>query len=410
MIGVEVTKVSSPRLYDSQDLYDFLGVPKIINAAGTYTLFGGSRMRETTIAVMAQAARSFVEIPVLMRRANDYLARITNNEAAFITSGAAAGLYLSTLACMINKGRVPIDVCWDLEKVANCEAIIHRAHRNAYDWSIVQTGVKLVEIGWPSVMFEVGFPNEFKTSVNKTIGELKARINENTIAIFYTAGLGMDEGGWVPPGAAEFETVLAIAKEHDIPVVVDAAAQLPPVENLWAFTKAGADIVLFSGGKDLRGPQSAGLMVGRKDLLDTLYEIGNPNHGPGRMFKVGREEIAAMVAAVDYFVHMDHDARLAWCEEQIEQLKRAFHNNAKISIETSFPNEAGQPIPRALVKIHGIDGKKLVQILYNQTPKIAVTPAPDGIFVNPMTMEEGEIEIVVQSLQRILDSDSPCST
>ena len=398
--------MSSARSYESPDFYDFLGVPKIINAAGTYTLFGGSRLREASLAAMTQAARSFVEIPVLMRKANEYLAKITNNEAAFITSGAAVALYLATLSCIINKGGVPIDVCWDLEKVSKCEVIIHRSHRNAYDWSIVQTGVKLVEIGWPSVMFEVGFPNEFKTSVDKTVGELKARINENTVAIFYTAGLTVDQGGWVPPGAADLETVLKIAKEHDLPVIVDAAAQLPPVENLWAFTKAGADIVVFSGGKDLRGPQSAGLMVGRKDLLDALYEIGNPNHGPGRMFKVGREESAAMVTAVDCFVHMDHAARLAWCEEQIEQLKQAFQDEERITIETSFPNEAGQPIPRALVKIAGIDGKSLVQILFNQTPKIAVTPALGGVYVNPMTMEEGEMELVAQALRRILDQQS----
>lgn len=394
--------MSELRSYESENIYDFLGVPKIINAAGTYTIFGGSRMRELSIAAMGQASRSFVEIPVLLRKANEYLAKITKNEAAFITGGAAAALYLATLSCMINKGRVPLDVWYDLDRVRECEVIMHRSHRNAYDWAILQTGAKIVEIGWPSVMYESGFPNEFNTSIDKTVGELRARINYNTVAIFYTAGLTVDKGGWVPAGAAEFETVLEIAKEHGIPVIVDAAAQLPPVENLWNYTKAGADITIFSGGKDMRGPQSAGLMVGKSKLLNTLYEIGNPNHGPGRMLKVGREEIAALVTAVDYFVHMDHDARLEWCEGQVAELEKAFLGDNRISVERSFPNEAGQPIPRALVTISGMSAQQLVQALYNQDPKIATIPGVDGVFVNPMTMEEGEMDLVGEGLKRIL--------
>lgn len=360
-------------------------------------------MREQSAAAMSRAASSFVEIPVFLRKANEYLADITQNEAAFITSGAAASLYLATLSCVINKGHLPIDVCFDAERVGECEVIMHRAHRNAYDWSIVQSGVKLVEIGWPSVMFESGFPQEFNTSVDKTVQELKARINKNTVAVFYTAGLTVDKGGWVPAGAAELETVIEVAHQRGVPVIVDAAAQLPPVENLWNFTQAGADIVIFSGGKDLRGPQSTGLMLGNRKLLETLYDIGNPNHGPGRMFKVGREEIAALVTAVDYFVHMDHKARLSWCEKQIADLKRAFAADTRVSVEASFPNEAGQPIPRALVKVQEWSAAGIVQALYAQSPKIATTPAgEDGVFVNPMTMEEGEMERVIAGLKKLV--------
>jgi L-seryl-tRNA(Ser) seleniumtransferase len=399
--------MSRPRPFESGDLYDFLGVPKIINAAGTYTIFGGSRMRPQSAAAMAQASAHFVEIPVLLRKANEYLAEITNNEAAFVTSGAAAALYLATLSCVINTLHLPVDVCFDIDRLSECEVIIHRAHRNAYDWSIVQSGVKLVEIGWPSVMFESGFPNRFKTSVDKTVGELKARINKNTAAVFYTAGLTVDKGGWVPAGAAELETVIDIAHKFDVPVIVDAAAQLPPRENLWNFTKMGADIVIFSGGKDLRGPQSTGLMLGSKELLETLYDIGNPNHGPGRMFKVGREEVCAIVTAVDDFVHNDHEARLDWCEKQIADLKLAFADDIRVSIETSFPNEAGQPIPRALVKIAGWSASGIVQTLYAQNPKIATTPAGEnGIFVNPMTMEEGDMELVIAGLKQLNSNSS----
>lgn len=390
-------------LKESSHIYDFLAVPKVINAAGTYTVFGGSRMPQCAITAMAQAAESFVEIAQLMRRANAYLAQITKNEAAFVTCGAAAGLYLATLACVIKKGGVPVDASFSVERVKQCEVIIHRAHRNPYDWAIAQTGVRIVDIGYPTVMFEAGFPEEFVTSVDKTIAEMRSSITPQTVAIVYTVGRTTDEGGWIPSGAIALDTVLTMAKEFEIPVIVDAAAQLPPVDNLWAFTQKGADVVIFSGGKDLRGPQATGLLLGRRELLDVLYDIACPNHGVGRMLKVGREEIAGIVAAVDHYVSLDHDARLAWCEAQIQELNQAFSGCDQVTVERAFPNEAGQPIPRAFVQLAGWNTKDVVQALYAQTPKIITAPAPEGgVFVNPMTMEAGDMAAVIAGLRRLL--------
>lgn len=371
------------------DIYDRLGVRKLINAAGTYTMVGGSRMSRETLEAMCEASGSFVEIRELQSRAHERLAEITNNESALIVTGAAAGLYVLAAACVSLKLGREFRYLSPSE-VGQCEIVVFRAHRNPYDWSLRQLGIKLVEIGYPNMIQPT------------TIQDLEEAITDNTVAVFYTEM----KQGWVAEGALSLDTTLLVANRCGVPVVVDGAAQLPPVDNLWAFNRMGAQATVFSGGKDLAGPQASGLITGSKRLLDVARETAFPNYGIGRMLKVGREEIVGLLAAVEQYVSMDHEARAEWCQNQIEVLRKSFSEYRNVEVTDSYPNEAGQPIARAIVSFsrEGVTGGDVVERLRVGVPGVfAISAGENGVFINPMTLMPGEIEIIVKRLKGIFE-------
>jgi L-seryl-tRNA(Ser) seleniumtransferase len=222
-----------------------------------------------------------------------------------------------------------------------------------------------------------------------------------TVAVLYVVG------GWVPPGALPLEQVLAIAHERGVPVIVDAAAQLPPKENLWRFTQMGADLVIFSGGKDLRGPQSSGLILGRPDLIAACAVIGAPRHGIGRPLKVGKEELVGIAAAVQWYMEQNEEARAQSAEDLVSRMVARL-DRPNVSVERRFPNEAGQPIARALVRFTGINGAarrdRVVELLRTGDPSIEIGPGeePNCFYVNPMTVEADEEEILLDRLEDAL--------
>jgi len=376
-------------LAGTSDIYKKLGVTKMINAAGTYTVIGGSRMTEETLESMRLASRHFVDIRELQKKVHERIAKISKNEAAYVATGAAASLYLATAAAIVLKYDRPF-VYLSKENIEKTEIIIQRSHRNPYDWGVRQLGAKLHEIGYPNVIQPTS-PED-----------LEYAINDHTAAIFYAA---MPGGGWTAAGELDFEQTLQIAEKHKIPVIVDAAAQLPPVDNLWNFTSAGAAAAIFSGGKDLRGPQASGLTVGKKYLLDKMIEVGFPNYGIGRMLKVGREEMCGLLSAVEQYVSMNHDTRREKCEKEVMAIIEYFADYNSISVTRSFPNEAGQPVPQALLKIDApfdSPAQVLSKNLRIGEPGIAVAVNnPDSFFVNPMTLDEGELKMVLKKLKDV---------
>ena len=224
------------------DVYDKLGVTKVVNGAATLTRLGGSLMPPEVVAAMSEAARYFVDMVELQAAVGRQIAEWTHNEAAFVSCGAAAGLALSAAACIAGadrekRGRLPYS-----EGMAN-EVIVYKHNRVGYDFAMRQAGAKLVEVGVES---------------EAALTELEAAITDQTAAILYFYNVSR-MGGMVPT-----EKAIEIAHRHDVPFIVDAAAQIPPVANLWRFTQMGADLVLFSGGKGLRGPQASGLILGRQ--------------------------------------------------------------------------------------------------------------------------------------------------
>lgn len=367
-------------------IYDELGVRPLINASATLTRLGGSIMPREVVEAMVEASQHFVPLDELQRRVGERLAAMTQNEAAYVSSGAAAGIVLATAACIAGTDPKAITQLPDLTGLKN-EVIIQKVHRNGYDHAVRQVGVTVVEIG---------------DGEKTTAEELEAAINLNTAAIFWFQG-AMSGQGDLP-----LEEVIAVANRHDIPVVVDGAAQVPPVENLWRFTQMGAALAIFSGGKDLRGPQSSGLIVGRNDLIEACRINGNPNHSIGRPMKVGKEEMVGLLKAVELYLKRDHVARASQDEEVVAGWCNELNKVAGVHAERSFPNEAGQPLPRALVTIDsgsvGLTRDAIVDRLEQGTPSIFVAKAGDeGIYLNPMTLADGEEQIVLDRLLEILN-------
>src|SRR5688572_8120943 len=366
------------------NFYDDLGIPPLVNAAATLTRLGGSLMPPDVVKAMADAGRSFIELDDLQRRAGEKIAALTRNEAAYISSGAAAGLVLATAACITGNDPLAIDQLPDLAGLKD-EVVVHHTHRNGYDHAVRQVGVRLVEIGSESGTARV---------------ELEQAITPRTAAVVWFQGV-MTGRGDLP-----LETVIAIAKGRGVPVIVDAAAQLPPVENLWRFTEMGAEMAIFSGGKDLRGPQSSGLILGKRELVAACALNGNPNHSIGRPMKVGKEEIAGLVAAVERYVNLDHAARARYCEVTVSAWAAALEGIPGVSARRDFPNEADQPLPWLLITIDPKSARftrdEVITRLESGCPIIKVMPhGADSIHVNPMTLEPGEENIV---LTRLIES------
>ena len=360
--------------------YEELGVKRVINAWAHMTTLGGSVMPSCVVEAMVEASKSFVDLDDLQRKVGERIAELTNNQATYITSGANAGLTIATAAVITGKDPAKIRGLPDTD----AEVIIHRAHRNPHDNPFRLTGAKFVEIGFP-----------FKTER----WELEAAVTERTAAIAYVLA------GFTSPGALPLEEVLRVAEEVEVPVIVDAAAQLPPVENLWKFTREmGADIAVFSGGKDLRGPQSTGLVFGSKEIVEACILNSNPKHGIGRALKVGKEEMIGLLAAVEWYLGLDHEKREKECEEMVRFLTDNISPLPHVaSAERDFPNESDQPIPRALITFDSSEITDLVvERLRYGTPSIEVHNAKGGILLNPLTLFKGEEEVVSDRLKEIL--------
>ena len=291
-----------------------LGLRPVINAAGPLTRMGGHRLAPEVAEAMAEAARAHLPIDELQERAGAAIAAATGAEAGYVTSGASAGLVLGTAACVAGLDPVLMDRLPDTSGMRN-EVVVQREHRNAYDHAIRQVGVTFVEVGY------LGFPG-----AGLTYGwQVEAALGPRTAAVAHPVQHA--------PGAVPLPEVAAIAHRHGIPVIVDAAAALPPVDNLRRFIREGADLVAFSGGKAIMGPQASGILAGRADLIRSValqhqdmdvhprtwrYRAlidcgelpGPPHHGIGRPMKVGKEGIVGLLAALRRFLAHDHAADL----------------------------------------------------------------------------------------------------
>jgi L-seryl-tRNA(Ser) seleniumtransferase len=368
--------------------YEDLGVRRIINAAARLTRLGGSLMPEPVLAAMQAAAGSHVDMHALQAAVGQRLAELTRNEAAYVCTGASAGLFLSTLACMTG-GDLRLIAGLPHRRPPRHEVIVHRAHRIPYDPAVELAGATLVEIGNAIQTFD---------------WEFEAAVSERTAAVLYIAGEHLSRG------VLSLPEVVRLAHARSVPVIVDAAAQLPPVENLWRCTRdLGADLAVFSGGKDLRGPQASGLVVGRSDLIAACAVNGAPHQRLGRPMKVGKEEMMGLLTAVELYVAQDHAARLAGFETTVRDWCDRLGALPGVTAERVFPNEAGQPTPRLHLRFDpartGLTGDQVRVALWDGEPGIAVSPAgPDGIFITPDTIEPGEEQIITDRLTAVLQA------
>jgi L-seryl-tRNA(Ser) seleniumtransferase len=359
-----------------------LDVRPVINAAATLTALGGSLMPPPVRAAMEAGSRHFIDLHELQRKVGARIAEMTHNEAAYVSSGAAAGIALAVAATMTGTDQASIDSLPGVSGFAKNEIVIQRVQRNGYDFSARMTGATMVE-------------------VESAEEALEAAITDRTAAILWFAG------GHFGVGALPIEQVIAIGRKRDVNVIVDAAAQIPTIENLWHFTRdLGADLAVFSGGKGLRGPQSSGLVLGRADLIEAVRANGSPNHSMGRPFKVGKEELIGCLAAVEWSLAQDEPAVLAGYEATVAMWLDGLRDLPGVIAERGYPSEAGQPHPRAIVTLAEgakLDRDALHAALWDRDPRIAVSKLrEDQIALNPQTLEPGEPEIVLAAIRELL--------
>ncbi|HLV87536.1 MAG TPA: aminotransferase class V-fold PLP-dependent enzyme [Candidatus Sulfotelmatobacter sp.] len=332
------------------DIYAELGVTPLVNINGTVTVIGGSVMPAEVMELIRQGNQHFVLIDELEVAAGKFIAKLCKAPAGYtglVTAGAAAGLVVGYAGMMTEDLEPRMVAIPDVHDFPRNEVIIQKSHRYPFDHQIRQTGAKLVEV--------------------ETREEMIAAINPKTVAIHFTNILS-DQGKVSGP-----ETV-AIAKEHNLYTFNDAAADVPPVERLWEYPALGFDFVAFSGGKDIRGPQAAGLLIGREELIHyALLNMSPQEDRIGRCCKVGKETIFGMLKALEIFVHQDFEASLRTYDERAQVITDAVKRFGVTALPRQFnPQALGNVTPRYSWKIDrsklNISGHDVMQKLADTRP------------------------------------------
>jgi L-seryl-tRNA(Ser) seleniumtransferase len=365
-------------------IYRRIGVEPIVNGATTMTYLGGSLMPPEVVDAMRQASECFVDMYELQSAVGRRIAELTRNEAAFVSGGAAAGMFLSAVVCMAGDAADGIVRPGQLDGLPR-DFLIQRPHRVPYDPAIELAGGRLVEVGSPDA----------------TELDFEAALGPETAGILHVAGAHLADG------ALPLETVVRLARAHDVPVIVDAAAQLPPVENLWAFTGAGADIVLFSGGKALRGPASTGLVLGRARYVDRFAAHAAPKQRIGRPMKVSKEDLIGILAAVEWYVAQDHAAVARRYEAVVDHVVAWSHGRRDVMAVRDTPGQAGQPTPRVLLTLTADLADRRDEVLARLragAPRVELLPAgDDGLYLAPECLLPEDEIVVTGRLAEVLE-------
>ncbi|MHB1004992.1 MAG: aminotransferase class V-fold PLP-dependent enzyme [Chloroflexota bacterium] len=374
------------------DIYDRLGVRKAISCCGTFTILGGALMDPRVLDAMKEASRTHVLIEELQVKAGRYVADLIGVEAAFITTGAAGGLFLATAALIAGTDRVTMARLPDTQGLKN-EVIVCKSQRFDFDRAIRTLGGRFVEIG---------------NSQGTQAWEMEAAITDRTAFAFWVAELNEDT-------ALPFATFRDIAHASGVAVLVDNAAEIPPAANLRKFTDLGADLVVISGGKGLRGPQSTGLILGRRDLIEACRVNSSPDETViGRPLKVGKEEICGLVAALELYINETSKRERDVWEGIVGYLVEQLQGLPWASARRQYPYRPTREIPVVVVELAPRAPLKVTDVLerlkakdppiYAYAPKRGFGYAPgQGFILNPHTMLEGEAQIVAQRLLEILN-------
>jgi len=367
--------------------YERLGLSPVINASSTVTTLGGSLMPFEVVEAMRLAAEEYVDVIELQVAASRRIAELTGNEAAHVTQGCAAAIVLATLAT-IARGKPVLITRPPAEDGLPVDVIVDRSHDIPFLPAIRLAGGRIAWIG---------------DGQSTTSKDLERAITDTTAAVFYVAGAFYERG------ALPLEETIAIAHAQDVPVIVDAAAQLPPVENLWRFTKEmGADLALFSGGKGLRGPQSSGLIVGDRRYVTACAANASPAPGIARALKVGKEEIAGLLRAVEVYLERDHAADQRSYDRVCATWIAQLNGLRGVTAILSRINESGQPSPRVHVtlvpKDAGGDANDLQRELWKLSPRVAVrADTASTFYITPDTLAPGEADAVFEAIRGVVD-------
>jgi D-glucosaminate-6-phosphate ammonia-lyase len=363
------------------EVYQSLGLKPVINATGTFTDLGGSLMPPEVVAAWVEAARHFVDMFELQDRVGARIADLVGAEAAMVTTGAAGALLLATAAAVTRGDRASIARLPDTAGLKN-EVILQKSHHTCYDNQLADVAVKLIDV--------------------ETLADVERAINERTALMFF---MNIAE----PDGQIGREQWVQLARKYKVPTLLDAAADTPPVGRLSEYTKMGFDLVAFSGGKAIRGPNDTGILLGRKDLIAAAKLNASPHEGTiGRMMKVGKEDMIALLAAVERFVQVDHDAEWREFERRLDVIERAVKNIPTVACERIVPAIANH-VPHTVidwdVRRVTISREQVTQALVAGDPPIRIGRVPGtgtkGILISVIALQDGEERIVADRLAAI---------
>ncbi len=361
-----------------RDYFKELGVRTFINAAGTYTFMTGSLMRPEAVAAYNYATNQYVILDELQDKVGERIAELLHCEAAMITAGAASAITLGTAGVLTGMDVKKVVQLPDLTGMKS-EVIIQKAHRIPYDHAIRNTGVKLVEV--------------------VTKKDLEKAINEKTAMMWFFNG-----NNYV--GEIRDNEYVEVAQKHGIPTFNDCAADVPPVDHLWKYTDMGFDMVAFSGGKGLRGPQSGGLLLGKKKYIEAA-KLHTPPRGNtiGRGMKVNKEEMLAMLATVESYLTRDHAKDWALWEGQIELIRSAAASVPGVNAEVHVPKIANHvPSLKLTWDQNKIDmtADEFRQKLRDGHPSIETIGNKEYVGITTWMMQPGEERVVARRVKEVL--------
>lgn len=385
----KLTAAPANKAATSAKVYTRLGLRPIINASGTYTHLGGSLMPPEVVDAMNAAAEHYVPIRDLSTAVGDRIAQVTGNEAALVTTGAAGAIFVGTCACIAGTDPEKMKKLPFTEGMKN-EVVVQKLHNTGWVRQCEAAGARMVEV-------------ETKEQLEQAIG------GKTAMLYFLVAdkhfGQYRDQLD-APGGKVSLEECVNIAKAARAPTLVDAAAELPPVGNLSAYTKVGVDLVAFSGGKGLRGPQNAGLLLGRKDLVNAASQFQSPYSGIGRDLKIAKETMIGMLVAVERYLALDHAAEWNNWKAQVDYVKSVVDRVP--GVESGYvPKEVTNHVPRLYVKWDEkefrLSREDCFKALQEGEPSIVALRTPLGVTVVTWMMQPGEEKIVAKRLKEVLE-------
>jgi uncharacterized pyridoxal phosphate-dependent enzyme len=370
---------------ESGNVYDELGVTTVINGQGTMTVLGGSLMRPEVEAVMALAGRHFVNVPDLEVAAGKRIAellKLPDGYSAIVTSGAAAAMQSGLAGILTADNPQFIEQLPDLAGMKS-EVIIQKSHRNPFDHQLRATGIKLVVV--------------------ESREELRKAINSKTAMMHFS---NFANGA----GEIKVDEWLKLAKENNIPAFIDAAADTPPVSHLWDYAKMGYDLIAFSGGKAIRGPQCAGILMGRKDLVAYALLNNSPHEDTlGRCAKVGKEEIVGMVKALELYLKEDHEALTKEWWRRLDAVSGEITRIAGVSTAFSVPDVANH-VPHMEINWDprriALTPQDASKQLRSGKPSIVIERTANGMGMNSFMLQPGEEKIIAERLVQLFRAHS----
>ena len=397
--GITPQTAAAAPLDPGAKIYEAIGVKPVVNCRGTFTIITGSQSLPEVKRAMELASHHYVHMDELMDAVGQRLAALTKAEWGIVTNGCAAALAHATAACITGGDPEKMQRMPDLAGLKN-EVIVPRYARNVYDHAVRMTGVKMIEAD--------------------TAKQFEDAVNERTAMVMIMSGPAAEKG------ELSIKNTCVLARKHGIPVIVDAAAEELKIPNI--HLENGAHMVAYSGGKCLRGPQAAGLLLGQKDLLQTAWVCSAPHHAFGRSMKVGKEEIMGMLAAVEMWVKRDHDAEWKEWERRLDYISSAAMKVPGVTKAIRQPEDLSNHAPVLHLSWDptklGITGSEVEALLLNGTPRIVVagstgsrrelamggTPQPSTIRVMPYMMQPGDERIAAEAIQRILSTPPKFTT